>query len=201
MASTTSEKIALKNVRLSFARLFVPKAFGEGQKERYEAAFLLDPSDKAHAAIIKKIAATANELIGIKWDGEAPAGLECGFQHADGDTPVLLGENKLKWRGKPKTYDGYEGMFSISSANTTRPTIVDRDRTPLTEADGKPYSGCYVNGSITLWVQDNQYGQRINANLRAVQFVADGEAFGVRPADAEEEFDVLDGDEDDSFLD
>jgi hypothetical protein len=201
MSTTTSEKIALKSVRLSFARLFVPKAFSEGQQERYEGSFLLDPSDKSHAAIIAKIVEYANGLIGVKWEGEAPAGLECCFQYADGEEPIELGKNRLKWRGKPKTYDGYEGMFVISSANTTRPTVVDRDRTPLTEADGKPYSGAYVNGSITLWVQDNKYGQRINANLRAVQFVKDGEAFGVRPADAEEEFDVLDGDDDDDFLD
>lgn len=201
MSTTTSEKISLKSVRLSFARLFVPKAFSEGQNPRYEGSFLLDPSDASHKKVIDKIIDYANDLINTKWDGEVPSSFEGCFQYADGETPVLLGKNKFKWRGKPKTYDGYEGMFVISSANTTRPTVVDRDRSPLTDADGKPYSGCFVNGSITLWVQDNSYGKRINANLRAVQFVKDGEAFGVRPADAEEEFEVLDGDDDDDFLD
>ena len=49
----------------------------------------------------------------------------------------------------------------------------------------------------------NEFGKRINANLRAVQFVKDGEAFGVKPVDAEDEFDVLEGDAaggDDDFL-
>jgi hypothetical protein len=110
-------------------------------------------------------------------------------------------DDGFEWRGKRKSYDGYEGMFVIASNNRTRPTVVDRDLTPLVEEDGKPYSGCYVNGTITLWSQDNQYGKRVNANLRAVQFVKDGDAFGVKPADAEDEFDVLDGDDDEDFLD
>ena len=38
---------------------------------------------------------------------------------------------------------------------------------------------------------DNQYGKRINATLRGVQFVSDGEPFaGGQPADADE-FDIL----------
>lgn len=194
----TSDKIKMKDVRLSFPRLFDPKSFTEGQPPRFEGSFLLDPSDKAHKKVIDKIAETAEEILLEQFKGEIPKTVECCFQYADGETAIEIGS--LKWRGKPKTYDGYEGMFVISSSNKTRPTVVDRDLTPLAETDGKPYAGCFVNATITLWVQDNQYGKRVNANLRAVQFVSDGDAFGVRPVDAEEEFDVLDGDDDD-FLD
>jgi hypothetical protein len=52
-----------------------------------------------------------------------------------------------------------------------------------------------VNASIELWCQDNNYGKRINASLRGVQFLKDGEAFaggGVANAD---EFDDLAADE------
>jgi hypothetical protein len=48
----TSDIIKLKNVRLSFARLWKPKAFQEGQDPRFEATFLLDPSNAEHAATI-----------------------------------------------------------------------------------------------------------------------------------------------------
>jgi hypothetical protein len=195
----TSDTIKMKDVRLSFPRLFEPKSFTEGQTPRFEGSFLLDPSDKAHKKAIDKIIATAEEILLEQFGGEIPKSVECCFQYADGETPVEIGS--LKWRGKAKEYDGYEGMFVISSSNKNRPTVVDRDLTPLVEGDGRPYAGCYVNASITLWTQDNQYGKRVNANLRAVQFVRDGDAFGVRPADAEEEFDVLDGDDDDDFLD
>lgn len=196
----TGPKIQLPNVRLSFEKVFVPVAFSEGQAPRFEATFLLDPSDKTHAKLIDKVIASANELIGEAWKGETPASFEACFQYADGETPCILGKNKFKWRGKPKDYDGYEGKFSIASSNRTRPTVVDRDLTPIIFEDGKIYSGVYVNGSISLWVQDNNYGKRINANLRAVQFVRDGDAFGVKPVDAEDEFDVVE-DSDDDFLD
>jgi hypothetical protein len=66
----------------------------------------------------------------------------------------------------------------------------------LAEDDGVLYSGCYVNMTVTLWTQDNEYGKRVNANLRAVQFVKDGEAFGVAPVDAEEEFDEVEIEDD-----
>jgi hypothetical protein len=31
---------------------------------------------------------------------------------------------------------------------------------------------------VRLWIQNNRYGKRCNANLIGVQFVADDEAFG-----------------------
>jgi len=198
----TSEVIKLGGVRLSFPKLFTPKAFvdkdGNKSSERFEAAFLLDPSDKTHAAIIADIVEKATDLANEQWHNKIPKSVELCFGYSDAQA-IAVGD--LKWHGKEKEYDGYEGMFYISSANRTRPTVVDRDRSPLVEADGKPYPGCIVNASITLWTQDNQWGKRINANLRAVQFVKDGEAFGAKPVAAEDEFDVVDGDEDDGFLD
>jgi hypothetical protein len=181
----TSEPIALKNARLSFPHLFDPRPFRQGQTPNFQASFLLDPSDKKHAKIIKAIKKTAKQLA-----EEHFKTIPKGMLYCFGD-------------GDDKEYDGYEGQFYLSSTNKTRPTVVDRDRTPLVAEDGKPYAGCFVNGSITLWVQDNEYGKRINANLRAVQFVKDGEAFGVKPVDASEEFADLEDDDDgeEGFLD
>ena len=65
--SVTSEKIYLPNVRLSFARLFEAKAFQEGQAPRYEAAFLLDPSDKKHTRKIKEIQRQSDAIIAERW--------------------------------------------------------------------------------------------------------------------------------------
>ena len=188
MAGTTSEVIKLAKARLSFARLFEPKAFREGQKARFEGTFLIDPSSKAGQAQIDTILEEAEAVIKAKFQGKVPKTLKFGFGYADGDDFKIGGVN---FHSDVKEYDGYEGMFYVATANTTRPTVVDRDRTPLMVEDGKPYSGCYVNGTITLWAQDNEYGQRVNGNLRGVQFFKDGEAFGVKPVDADEEFDDI----------
>ena len=63
----------------------------------------------------------------------------------------------------------------------------------LEESDDVVYGGCFVNVLIRPWKQDNKHGKKINANLRAVQFEKDGEAFGMKPVNAEDEFEPLEG--------
>ena len=122
----TSEVIHLNNVRLSFPQLAKAKAFRPGQEARYEAAFLLDPSNKTHAATIKQIKAAAKAVLEEHFNGKIPKGIKFCFGDADKNG---------------KEYDGYEGMFYITSSKKEsqgRPTVVDRDRSPLTAEDGKP---------------------------------------------------------------
>ena len=185
-----SDRITVRNVRLSFPRLFEARAFQEGQTERYEASFLLDPSDKAHKKQIEQIEAAAEAMIQEKWPKKRPSKIEFCFGYAD--------EEGLE-------YDGYEGMFFIRTnkkAPDGRPLVVDRANNPLTADDGVVYAGCYVNGTLSLWLQDNQYGKRINANLRGVQFVADGEAFsGVARVDPDDEFEAMEEADESDYLD
>jgi hypothetical protein len=92
-------------------------------------------------------------------------------------------------------YDGFPGNYFISAAaqENAAPTVIDRDRAPLSAKSGRPYAGCFVNASIEFWSQDNSYGQRINAQLRGIQFYADGDSFSAgRPADADEFEEVTD---------
>jgi hypothetical protein len=79
----------------------------------------------------------------------------------------------------------------VSARSATRPLVIDKDKSPLTEQDGKPYAGCFVNASVELWPQDNNYGKRVNASLRGVQFFRDGDAFAGGGAASEDEFDDL----------
>ena len=89
-------------------------------------------------------------------------------------------------------YDGFTGNMYVSSRGQMKPTVINSDCTPLTAADGKPYSGCYVNAQVALWAQDNGYGKRINAQLRGVQFLRDGEAFGGGAVASADEFAPVD---------
>ena len=85
--------------------------------------------------------------------------------------------------------DEYQGHWIVSCRNPNRPKLIDADgKTPLVEDDGRPYSGCVCNVWIRIWVQDNDYGQRVNASLEAVQFVRDGEAFSGAAPIPDEEF-------------
>lgn len=186
--SVTSEIIKLTNVRLSFPVIWRPKSFEEGKPAQYQATFLLDPSDKEHAKQIKLIKATAKKTL-IAAFGEVPAGFKRCFGLADKHP-------------KKKNYDGYQGMFYLSTGNTTQPTLVDRKRQDVYEKDGVLYAGCYVNTNPTFWTFDHpKGGQGIAANLRIIQFFRDGEPFGNAPAKADEELDDVDIDDDDEDVD
>ena len=164
--------IKLENVRLSFPALFKAKAGPDGGEPKFGASFLLDKTK--HAAKIKEIEAAIEKLHREELKGKHMKGT-CLHDGSE----------------KPDT-DGYgPGVKYVSASNKKRPVIADRDLTPLTEEDAKPYAGCYVNATVRLWVQDNQFGKRVNAALRAVQFVKDGESFGEAPIDLEQEFSAL----------
>lgn len=151
-------KIKLNNVRLSFPSLFRKATFA-GEETKYEATFLLDKTEQKD--LIEQLRAGVAELISTELKGaKLPADKIC---LKDGDTIE---------------YDGYAGHYSIKASTKRRPLVIDRDKSPLTEEDGKPYAGCYVNAIISLWAQDNKFGKRINAQLDGVQFHTDGEPFG-----------------------
>lgn len=163
-------KVALSNVRLAFAdSLFVAKKVNNEGEPRHSAVFIIDPKSPIVKTLDDAITAVANE----KWGKQAAPTLA-----------KLRSEGRICFAKLPKTngagvvYEGFEDMFSITASNKARPLVIARDKTPLTQADGKPYSGCYVNASLELWAQDNNFGRRINASLKGVQFVKDGDAFG-----------------------
>jgi hypothetical protein len=94
--------------------------------------------------------------------------------------------------GDESDLDGYAGCFSLKASSSKRPTVIDRDKTPLTADDEKLYAGCYVNAVVDFWIQNNVYGKRLNANLYGVQFVKDGDPFGMGYVDVTNDFEDLD---------
>jgi hypothetical protein len=150
----------------------------DGGTPKFSAAFLLNK--KSDAAQIKSIEEAINSLLKTKNKG--------------GKLPP----NKVCLRdGSEKDFDGYgDEVMYVSASNARRPLVVDLQGNPLVATDGKPYAGCYVNANIDVWWQDNKYGKRVNASLRSVQFVKDGESFGAGPLDAAKEFEDVTADED-----
>lgn len=170
--------ITLKNVRLAFPDIWTPVAFeGEGEK-KYGATGLIMPGSENDKLVKSTIKLVATE----KWKDKAPAILKSIEGNA----------NKYCYvDGNTKTYDGFADMMALSAKNKKRPTIKDRDASPLTETDEKPYGGCYVNMSVEIWPQDNKWGKGIRASLRGLQFVKDGDAFTAGSVAGDDEFEDL----------
>ena len=157
-------KIKLANVRIAFPQLFVAKAFNGEGKATFNATFLLDPADPQ-----VKVLQTSIDTVGAEtWNGKATEILKT-LKASD---KTCLHNGDLK-----SAYDGFAGNLYLSANNPTRPLVLDADKSPLNAQDGRPYSGCFVNASIEIWAQDNNYGKRVNATLLGVQFFKDGEPF------------------------
>ena len=178
--------VQLRKVRLSFPDLWEAKAFRDG-KPSFGATFLIPKSDKNTIAAIEnailkaaeaKFGAKAKQIVDmVRTDHKA-------FLFQDGD------------HARYADYEGYAGHMVLRAKSRTRPQIVDRDgKTPLTEADGRPYSGCNVNALVDpfAFAGDNK---GVSFQLMAVVFHSDNDAFGGgRPASESELADLAVGDE------
>jgi hypothetical protein len=164
-------QITLNKVRLAFPNLFEPKSINGGAS-RYGATLIIEPGSANAKAVIKAM----QEAAKAKWGDKGEATYK-----------KLVADKRVCYRTEERTnkegdvYDGFEGMHSLNASNKVRPLVIDRDKSPLTADDGKPYGGCYVNVMIDIWAQDNKdptIGRRLNATLMGVQFAADGDSFG-----------------------
>lgn len=192
-----NEIVWVMGARLAFADgVFEKKAIAgdSSSTPRYNCCLLLPQGDKQ----VKVIEALQEQLV-----------LEHEWKSKEKGADVLKSLTKKDrlalHDGDDKTkYEGFPGAVYLSPSSDTRPTTIDRDRSPLTKDDGKIYGGCYVNAKVEIWVQDNQWGQRVNAKLLGVQFVKDGDSFGSGspPANPDDfpDLDAGEGSEDDALF-
>lgn len=179
--------VRLRNVRLSYPHLFAPHVRknedGSAGKSKYSADLILDK--KEHAAVIVQIQALIQRVALDKFLKKVPMKHVC--LHDGGER-----EDKI----------GYgEGTMFIVASNEDPPVLVDQQVIPLALPAGKGllYGGAYVNCNVRLYAWGHPTGGKgVSADLRSVQFVRHGEAFGSRgPVDAEKEFEAVP--EEDSF--
>ena len=169
-------KMRLENVRLSFPNLFEPYDGG-----KYGAKLILPPDHPQVTAIKKAMVAVAKDAFGDK----APV----VYKQLEATDKLALHDGDTK-----AEYAGFEGNLFVSANNKMRPTVIDGDKSPLTAADGKPYSGCFVNAVVEFWAQNHaKHGKRINASLLGVQFYKDGEPLGSGTVASEDDFESLPG--------
>ena len=176
----------LNNVRCSFPHLFEPPVIN-GDEGKCGSTLLLDEVDDAD--MIKRLQADITALAKAKFKKDLSDDKKC----------LRLGEDKR---------DEYVGYYALSANSQKRPRVFCHSR--MSEDGRKPYlieneddgcaiyAGCRVNAKIQLWVQDNKYGKRVNAELVAIQFAGDDEAFDgsyVSPDDAAEGFAAAVGDD------
>lgn len=179
-----SNKIQIKNVRLSYANVFTARAMQEGQEPKYSTQIIMDKNHPQLEEVKKAIFAVAKEkfpklVIGSKFPARLKSPLRDGDEEYDDD-------------------ENYSNKIFFNASNKRRPTVVDRDRSAIADDDNIIYSGCYANAIVEFYGFDTAGNKGVAVSLGGIQFVRDGEALGGKGVTAEE-FDEVDSDEDEDY--
>ena len=156
-------QFALQNVRLSFPSLEKQSEY-DGQLGKYEATFLMDKETQAN--LIEKVNAEITKVLEANPDPKTKK------------APKIPPEKLCMKDGDFVSYDGYEGQMAIKASSKNKPDLLDQVKRKIENPEGVFYAGCYVDVVLDLWYQNNKFGRRVNANLFAVRFRSEGEAFG-----------------------
>ena len=199
-------QIQLKRVRLAFPDLFKPgRPVNEGDPVKYGGSFIIEIGSENEKIAKAAMVAAAEEVFGANWQNivrTMEKSKKC----------LRIGNDNLDKDGNVR--NGFADHVYVVARNKAKPAVIgakakkaDGSWNYLTEADGKPYGGCYVNAKINIKAMKakDKIPNQIYATLEGVQFVADGEPLGGggKPA-VETMFDVLDDeelDEDDLYDD
>ena len=137
--------------------------------------------------VVGAIKAAIDEAIqnGIsgKWGGKRPPNLKLPLRDGDVDR---------------EEDEAYQDAYFVNATSLEKPGVVDRKRIPITDPLGV-YSGCYVRASVNFYPFNVNGNKGVAAGLGNVQFWSDGEPLTSRVR-AEDEFDALDVDDDEDFL-
>lgn len=181
-------RILVKNVRIRFANIFEPTLQPGAKEPKYSLKAIIEPDSENVALIENAMAAVAKE----KWKEKAES-VEKMFVRT-GRKPDVCFVREPYTSKDGVVWDGFEGKYYLSASSDmqSRPKIVDQNpKIDLIKSDGKPYDGCYVNLSLEIWPQQNDFGRGVRAQLKGVQFVKHGDAFGGSPPSDGSEFETL----------
>jgi hypothetical protein len=166
-----NEQVKLANVRIAYPKVFKAEQYvSNGKpsgKPRFSLTMLVEPGTHNFNAVNKAILAAAT----AKWgkDGEkklkALRGNSNKFCFLDGDAA------EQEWKA------GKWVLTAHRNEDQGRPGVYDRDKSPLTESDGKIQSGSWCNVVVEIWAQDGE-NSGIRCKLTSLQFVKEDDAIG-----------------------
>lgn len=174
-------KVVFGPVRLSYTHLFSPYA-PDGEKGKYMTNALIPKTEaKTIKAIEEAIAEAKREAVVSKWNGKEPKKL---------DMPLRDGDDK-----EDPTYHGH---YYINAKAVTRPGVVDKHRSPITDEE-EVYSGVWAVMSVTFYGYDVSGNRGIACGLNNVMKYKDDDRLGGRSS-ADSDFADWDDEDDDDEL-
>lgn len=193
----TSDKLVLGTaadpIRFSFLEIAKPKPFNNDPKAtpKYQATALLDPSNATHKTQLQAINEAAKKM--LSQAGMDPGDVSNYWKTGLSDLKSYCFGKGDRRKKDGKVYEGYAGMIYLQASNETPPIIGDRSGKLVMPSEKQfPYSGSYGIMKVTLWLQNNSWGKRMNSNLLTLQFIKPGAAFSAnQQLNPDEEFERL----------
>ena len=136
-----------------FPNIVRPNSF-EGKITKYDAMLLIPKLDKNQVAKVEK----AVQKLLIENENKA----------------LWTEEDKLALKdGDNSQYTTLHHHYTVKANSSKKIPCVWRNREHLDsgEVERTFVNGSCVNAVISFWYQDNDYGNRVNCNLEALQFV------------------------------
>ena len=170
MSATLQEgQVILPNVRIGYPKIWKAEAIKSmaDSRPRFGLQAYLPKADTATKA---NLDAEITRLSKEKLKGVKPKSRDLFIKDGDGE-------------------DGDEstaGHWIVSvnrQESQNRPQIIDRNRAPLAQEDGRIYAGCRCNVLMAAYVPKGW--AKIAASLEVVQFWADDEPFGAPRVDVD----------------
>lgn len=156
-----STKVVTGKVRFCYANVFEPTSMNEGDTPKYNVCILIPKSDTKTLEKINKAIEAAKQV------GKAKIADKSGKIPSTLKTPLRDGDEE---RGDDPAF---ENCFFINANSTRKPSIVDRNLSPIMDRD-EFYSGCYGRASINFYAY-NVNSKGIAAGLNNLQKLEDGE--------------------------
>lgn len=161
-------QVTTGKVRLSYAHLFQPYAYQQGQEAKYSTTILVPKSDIAtKQRIDAALQAAVQAGISEKWNGMKPPILAIPVYDGDGVRPsdgMAFGpEFKGHW------------VFTASSKNPI--AVVDTNMNPIIN-QSDVYSGIYARVSVQFFAYNSNGKKGVGCGLGPVQKLEDGEPLG-----------------------
>jgi len=192
--------------RLSYPDIFRPRKVklkpGEAPDNKppsYGCAIILDKEKDAEQ--IRNIEKILSRIASEQWKNKTVSVKGRTAKLFESTNPkaekvVLLGI-ALRDGEEKADKEGYgDHVMFVSTSRSSPPSVVKQEGglfIKISETDEKaPYAGCHVKVSVRFWAQDNDFGRRINAEVRIVGFYKHGEPFAAAPPDASAEFAGID---------
>ena len=170
-------------VRLSYTHVWEKRKVNDSDEGKYSTAILIHKDEKETLQALKQAIEAAKAKGLQKWGGKMPKTLALPLRDGDVDR---------------EEDEAYLDAYFVNATSLEKPGVVDRKRIPITDPL-QVYSGCYVRASINFYPFNVNGNKGVAAGLGNVQFWCDGEPLTSRVR-AEDEFDALDVDDDEDFL-